>query len=91
MGDPLFPKRFAAAGRPGAYLRVVREGDIGAGDEIDVVSRPAHGVTSALVSRALLSDPALLTSALQATELPRSLRAWMLDRAASSSNRDDTA
>ena len=34
MGDPRFPKRFAAAGRPGAYLRVVREGDIGAGDSI---------------------------------------------------------
>src|SRR4051812_33290251 len=46
MGDPRFPKRFAAADRPGAYLRVVREGDIGAGDPIEVVSRPAHGVTS---------------------------------------------
>src|SRR5437868_12113078 len=54
MGDPRFLKRFAAAGRPGAYLRVIREGDLGAGDAIEVISRPAHGVTSALVSRALL-------------------------------------
>src|SRR3954449_9973145 len=74
MGDRLFPKRFAAAGRPGAYLRIVREGDIGAGDTIDVVSRPAHGVTSALVSRALVGEPELLPQALAATELPAPLR-----------------
>jgi MOSC domain-containing protein YiiM len=81
MGDPLFPKRFAAAGRPGAYLRVVREGDIGAGDGIEVVSRPVHGVTSALVSRALVGEPELLPAALEASELPEDLRAWMAERA----------
>jgi MOSC domain-containing protein YiiM len=81
LGDRLFPKRFAAAGRPGAYLRIVREGDIGAGDPIDVVSRPAHGVTSALVSRALVGEPELLPKALAATELPAALREWMAERA----------
>ncbi|HLO35258.1 MAG TPA: MOSC domain-containing protein, partial [Candidatus Deferrimicrobium sp.] len=39
MGDPMFPRQFAAAGRPGAYLRIVSEGDIGAGDAIRVLSR----------------------------------------------------
>jgi MOSC domain-containing protein YiiM len=81
MGDPRFLKRFAAAGRPGAYLRVVREGDIGAADAIEVVTRPAHGVTSALVSRAILREPQLLGAALQAPELPGDLRAWMRERA----------
>jgi MOSC domain-containing protein YiiM len=81
MDDRFFPKRFAAAGRPGAYLRIVREGDIGAGDAIDVVSRPAHGVTSALVSRALVGEPELLPQALAATELPTGLREWMAERA----------
>lgn len=81
MDDRLFPKRFAAAGRPGAYLRIVREGDIGAGDAIDVVSRPSHGVTSALVSRALVGEPELLPDALAATELPAALREWMAERA----------
>jgi MOSC domain-containing protein YiiM len=81
MGDPRFPKRFAAAGRPGAYLRVVREGDIGAGDSIEVVGRPAHGVTSAIVSRALLREPELLPTALEAPELPAGLREWMRERA----------
>jgi MOSC domain-containing protein YiiM len=82
MGDPHFPKIFTAGGRPGAYLRVVEEGDIGPGDRIEVVSRPAHGVTSALVSRAILSDPSLLGSALEATQLPGGLREWMEERAA---------
>ena len=82
MGDPGFLRRFAEAGRPGAYLRVLREGDIGAGDPIDVVSRPAHGVTSALVARALLREPRLLAAALKAPELPADLRDWMRERAA---------
>jgi len=58
MGDPQLLKRFAAAGRPGAYLRILREGDIGTGDAIVVLDRPAHGVTSAIVARAwaLLGD-----------------------------------
>jgi MOSC domain-containing protein YiiM len=81
MGDPGFPKRFAAAGRPGAYLRIVREGDVGAGDAIEVVSRPDHGVTSALVSRALLGERELLARALAAPELPAGLRDWMRERA----------
>jgi MOSC domain-containing protein YiiM len=81
MGDPGFLKRFAKAGRPGAYHRVLREGDIAAGDRIEVVSRPDHGVTSALVSRALLSEPQLLAAALRAPELPADLRAWMQERA----------
>jgi MOSC domain-containing protein YiiM len=81
MGDPRFLKRFAAAGRPGAYLRVIREGDIGRGDGIEIVSRPAHGVTSALVSRAILSEPRLLADAVEAPELPGELREWMQTRA----------
>jgi MOSC domain-containing protein YiiM len=45
MDDPRFPRRFQAEGRMGAYLRIEREGDVGAGDAITIVSRPEHGVT----------------------------------------------
>lgn len=38
-------KRFTAHGAPGAYLRVVAPGTVGAGDPVDVVHRPEHGVT----------------------------------------------
>jgi MOSC domain-containing protein YiiM len=89
MGDPGFLKRFARAGRPGAYLRVLREGDIGAGDLVEVVSRPAHGLTSALVARALLREPWLLATAVQAPELPQDLRDWMLQRATPRARRRD--
>jgi MOSC domain-containing protein YiiM len=52
MGDPRFLKRVAAADRPGAYLRVVSEGDIGAGDQIDVIksSHPSGDERARLAS-----------------------------------------
>ncbi len=40
-------ERFTARAAPGAYFRVVRAGDVRAGDPVEVVSRPAHGVTVA--------------------------------------------
>jgi MOSC domain-containing protein YiiM len=55
MEDPRFPKRFAAAVRPGAYLRILREGELGAGDEIRVVERPEHDVTMELMADARLN------------------------------------
>lgn len=30
-------------GAPGAYLRVIRDGEVGAGGPVEAVSRPAHG------------------------------------------------
>ena len=45
MNDARFPKAFQIVGRHGAYFRVIEEGDVGAGDAIEVVERPTHGVT----------------------------------------------
>jgi len=45
MDDARFPKRFLAAARQGAYLRIIEEGELRAGDIIGVVHRPDHGVT----------------------------------------------
>ncbi len=47
MGEPQWVRRFTEAGMPGAYLRVVHSGTIAAGDSVEVVSRPGHGVTVA--------------------------------------------
>ena len=53
----------------------MREGELGAGDPIEVLSRPEHGVTVALTSRdAILLDEALLERAASAPELPRRAR-----------------
>ena len=46
-GEDQWVRRFAAAGRPGAYLRVMTEGQVSAGDDIEVLSRPAQRVTVA--------------------------------------------
>ena len=45
MEDQMFPRRFTDALRPGAYLRIIVEGDVGAGDEIRVTSKPPHNLT----------------------------------------------
>ena len=60
MGDPLFPKRFVLAGRPGAYLSVVVPGTLQAGDAVAVVHRPDHDVTVGLVFEIALRDRARL-------------------------------
>lgn len=70
MGDPAFPARFAAANRPGAYLRIVEPGAVGAGDTVEVVDRPAHGVNVAEVLRALLGERALWPHVVRADRLP---------------------
>ncbi|MCD2191218.1 MOSC domain-containing protein [Actinomycetospora soli] len=48
-GDPTMPRRFVAAVRPGAYLRVTTTGRVAAGDRVEVLGRPEHGVTLAEV------------------------------------------
>ncbi len=79
--DPGMVRRFARAGRPGAYLRIVSEGELGAGDAVEIVSRPDHGITIALVAQAIISDHGLLAIAARAPALPPSLAAWMRERA----------
>jgi MOSC domain-containing protein YiiM len=76
MGDPLFVRRFAKTSRPGAYLRIVEEGELGAGDAIEVCrdSGQDHGVSVRLVSDAILNDPSLAERALAAPQLIPSLR-----------------
>ena len=74
MGDPAFVKRFALASRPGAYLRIVEEGELGTGDEIEIVARPDHGITVAMCSDAALKDPALVPKVLTAPQLSIELR-----------------
>lgn len=39
MGRPWFPKQFLASGRVGFYLRVLREGVVGAGDKIELLEQ----------------------------------------------------
>jgi MOSC domain-containing protein YiiM len=82
FGDARMLKRFTHAARPGAYLRIVAEGELATGDAIEVRDRPDHGITIALVSRAVLTDRGLLAQAAAAPELAEQLAVWMRERAA---------
>jgi MOSC domain-containing protein YiiM len=59
-GEKGWVKRFAQAGRPGAYLRVLEEGTVGAGDEVSVLDRPDVRVTVAEAMRAFYGDDELM-------------------------------
>jgi len=83
MGTQLFLKRFSKARRPGTYLRIVEEGEIGAGDEIDVTARPEHGVTIGAFNEAYLGDRDGLREILAADQLSESWRSWIEEALAS--------
>ncbi len=44
-------KRFLASGRTGFYLAVTREGEVGAGDEIEVIARDPNAVPVSEITR----------------------------------------
>lgn len=70
-------RRFAVAGRPGPYFRVLEEGVVAAGDPIVVLDRPDHEVTVATMFRALLLEPRLLPDLLAV----EGLKDWVRERA----------
>ncbi|QFR02926.1 MOSC domain-containing protein [Streptomyces phaeolivaceus] len=68
LGEPGWVKRFTQQGAPGAYLRVIRAGEIRAGDPIEIVHRPDHDITVALSFRATMNQRSLLPRLLEAGE-----------------------
>lgn len=60
MDEQHWVKRFAAAARPGAYLRVLTEGSVGAGDQARVLSKPGRPVTIAESMAAYYGDRELM-------------------------------
>ncbi|EKF23603.1 MOSC domain protein [Mycolicibacterium hassiacum DSM 44199] len=69
-------KTFTAAGKPGAYLRVLSPGRVRAGDAITVEHRPDHDVTIGLAFRARMAEPELLPRLLVADALAEELKAY---------------
>jgi len=65
LDEPQWVRRFAAAGRPGAYLRVLQPGTVAAGDPVEVVSRPAEAVTIAESMAAYYGDQELMRRVLR--------------------------
>jgi MOSC domain-containing protein YiiM len=70
-------RRFVLAGRPGPYFRVLAEGVVEAGDAIEVLERPDHGVTVAELFAAVTIRPDLLP---RLVDVP-GLKPWITERA----------
>ena len=73
---PSLIKDFTNAGRPGAYLRIVREGTLSAGDEIDVVHRPSHGVTISDLFAAKSGERSRIAEIAEVPEISSDIREW---------------
>jgi len=76
MEDAFFPRRFTRAGRPDAYLRIVEEGELGAGDRVKVVDRPPHEVSVGVLVEAYVRDRSLAPRILEADALSDQWRSW---------------
>ena len=62
--------------RPGTYLRIVIEGDVGAGDEITVIEKPDHDITVRDVFRIYTRDRDEVPRLLEIAQLSESWRGW---------------
>jgi MOSC domain-containing protein YiiM len=88
-------KRFLASGRTGFYFSVVEEGVLGAGDEVELVSRDPGRVSVADVTRLYAYDRRDLETMRRAAALealPEEWRSWFRERisaATGSSARDE--
>ncbi|MGW2489720.1 MOSC domain-containing protein [Streptomyces sp. NPDC001606] len=68
LGERGWVKRFTRKAATGAYLRVIEPGEIRAGDAIEIVHRPDHGVTAEMQFRAATTERELLPRLLAAGE-----------------------
>ncbi len=76
-------KRFLASRRTGFYFAVLKEGEVGAGDTIQPISRDRHGVTVADITDLYankLGNLEVLRRAVQVESLPESWRAYFQAR-----------
>ena len=72
-------RRFLQSGRTGFYFSVIEEGEVGVGDELDLLEKSRHGVRVSDITRLYVSgtdDTELLQRASAVEELPESWRAY---------------
>lgn len=79
-------KRFLASGRSGFYLAVLREGEVGAGDDIKLIRRDPSGVPISEITRLYIvkrfseDDARSVQRALQVDALPQSWKHYFRER-----------
>jgi MOSC domain-containing protein YiiM len=86
FGSDDIVRRFLASGRTGFYLAVTREGEVGAGDEIKVISRDENAVPVSEITRLYVAkrygedDVKSLRRALRVAALPESWKEYLRER-----------
>jgi MOSC domain-containing protein YiiM len=86
FGSDDMVKRFLASGRSGFYVAVRREGEVGAGDEIKVISQDENAVPVSAITHLYIAkryeddDVALLRRALRVAALPESWKEYFRER-----------
>lgn len=79
-------RRFLASGRTGFYLAVTREGDVGAGDEINVICRDDNAVPVSEITRLYIAkryddhDVRSVRRALRVAVFPQSWKGYFRER-----------
>jgi MOSC domain-containing protein YiiM len=76
-------RRFLASKRTGFYVSVLKEGEVGAGDEFELIARDEHNVRVIDITRLYAGEKhnaELLTRALQVEALPESWRQYFRGR-----------
>jgi MOSC domain-containing protein YiiM len=79
FGRPDIIKRFLQSERTGFYLAVLKEGEVGAGDEFEPLARDAHDVRVSDITRLYTREKhnaALLRQAIEVEALPESWRGY---------------
>ena len=83
FGRPDMVKRFLASRRTGFYFRVLQEGEVVAGDTLELTSRDTNNITVADITQLYTrekNDPALLYCAIQLEALPDSWRDYFQEQ-----------
>ena len=73
---PSLIKEFMAAGKPGTYLRIIKEGEITAGDSIKVIRVPEHGITIADIYAAKNGERSKVREIAHVHELSTKYQEW---------------
>ncbi|MDZ5662862.1 MOSC domain-containing protein [Nocardioides sp. S-58] len=80
MAEPRWVRRFSDRGRTGAYLAVREAGVLERDDPIEVVHRPAHGLTVPMFFRAWMGDRELAEVFVSARVLAEAEHEWLASR-----------
>ena len=74
---PTLIKDFTNAKRPGAYLRIIEEGEISAGEELIVSFKPAHGITIRDIFEAKSGERSKIAQIKDVEQLSDKYKEWL--------------